>query len=208
MISKCPPEYPDGLNKSLCENEDHTCPINNGRLCPYLDIPKYSNDGNLYKNIFCARCHSHSNHEIIDLQHELYCSDFESRSEWEEFSKRAIYQRGKLTWKDSRENSSLQCRLHFDQLQPDKIEETIPDIRFCDEEFKEDCPLDLSIEENLVTYHLCHSYVLSIIIRRKNSPNPNTYFKYKNPDCAKCINPNINKKRDPQCFRVPPRGSK
>lgn len=212
MISRCPTNVPSNdINKKLCENKETTCPAveapfpNSNYFCPLLDVPVYSNKtGNLYRSIFCARCHSVSNHDIQPFNHEILCSsNFTSRKEWEEFSQRSLYQRGKLRWTDPK-NSSLICNLFMKQLQPETIQENVPNVRFCLTGAKENCSsLDLSREENLVMQSLCFSYSLTVIIKKGSE-----FLLYKNPHCAKCENSEIDIRRDPICDRSNPRNRK
>lgn len=207
MISKCPANYPDDdVNKRLCENKDPDCPTKESfsgyvsHYCPSLDVPVYNTKtGNLYKSIFCARCHYIPYHDILPMNHEIRCtSNFTSWADFEDFSLRSIYQRGKLRWDDPN-NSSVHCTLYIKQLQPEVIKSVVPNVRFCYTDAKEECSLDLNSEENLITYNLCFSYTLVVLLQKDYM-----FEWYKNPHCAKCENQTIDIKRTPQCHRPTP----
>lgn len=207
MISKCPANYPDDdVNKRLCENKDPDCPTKESfsgyvsHYCPSLDVPVYNNKtGNLYKSIFCARCHYIPYHDILPMNHEIRCtSNFTSWADFEDFSLRSTYQRGKLRWDDPN-NSSVHCTLYIKQLQPEVIKSVVPNVRFCYTDAKEECSLDLNSEENLITYNLCFSYTLVVLLQKDYM-----FEWYKNPHCAKCENQTIDIKRTPQCHRPTP----
>ncbi|CAL8143006.1 unnamed protein product [Orchesella dallaii] len=200
MISKCPSSYPNNLNKQLCENT--TCPSkdsipNYASLCPLLDVPVLHNGTrDLYRSIYCARCHSVSNKDIYSIRPDIICSDYfqnQNQTDWEAFNKRAVYQQGKLQWSDPFD-PSLYCTLYFQEFQPNVIGSLIPDVRYCPYYAVDECSLELKQEEDHVLHNLCHSYMEMVLVNVSDGTK-STFKQFKNPHCAKCRMPDLDIKK-------------
>lgn len=203
MISKCPPTYPDGRDKRFCEVPE--CPNRNSSagksLCPTLDVPVVNNiTGDVYRNLFCAKCHSVSSHDLHNTNYTIICHNIKgwNKTNLENFEKRVVYHPGHLKWTDPL-NSSVSCDIKIEELQSNVIKKLVPDVRFCRSDAIEECPLDLSTEENRLTYNLCASYTQLVQARNEKL--------YKNPHCAKCAIPDIDVEKDLKCHRARPRNN-
>ncbi|CAL8117054.1 unnamed protein product [Orchesella dallaii] len=202
MISKCPAGSSNEtvIDRERCENlycdDDET-------LCSWLDIPVLHNETrDLYRNIYCARCHGVLDTELYKIHRTINCKKV---GNWEEFKSRAAYYKGQLKWKGTAE---VICEMEIPEFLPDSIQKFVPEVRFCPNPLvvNETCGICLENEENKLLYQLCHSYmqVVSVPV----TPGETFGMLFKNAHCAKCNFPHLAKTkitRTGQCYRLPSR---
>ncbi|ODM90421.1 hypothetical protein Ocin01_16262 [Orchesella cincta] len=206
MISKCPLSFPNNLNKQLCEQPEdcrRNPLVNAPQQCPLLDVPVlHKQTLDLYRNIFCSRCHSIHNNKLYNIPEQILCSDDRYQHianwTWENFTRRAIYHPKSLEWVDPKLVPTFSCSRSIKEFHPESIKRLVPHVRFCPASPNESCPLELGEEERLVLHNLCHTY-MQVVVIPVGGEKPKFF---KNPHCAKCNYPDINMTRTPMCNRM------
>ncbi|CAL8124644.1 unnamed protein product [Orchesella dallaii] len=138
MISKCPTSTPYNLDKQLCEEPENCLSgvpgfphVNKSHHCPLLDVPvlhKHTRD--LYRSLFCARCHKIANKQLYKIQEEIICSEqFKQDTSWDEFKYRANYTQGKLEWVDPLD-PRFTCTRQIKEFYAENIKQYVPNVRF------------------------------------------------------------------------------